>query len=125
MPDSTPLPNLGACCANQDAGFGVAFVPSPGVDLTGAVVICQIKKTVASSEVLLTPTVATSMTGTTLTAIFTWTAAQSSAIPSTATDPARATNYYVEVNLAFADAPADFVVRFWGTLAVKPGGIVA
>ena len=122
MASPTALGKFSAC-ANQDGAFGVTFVPATGQSLTGSVLVCQIRESVSSTTVLLTPTVETTMDSSNLVAVFSWTEAQSHSIPSPALMPTTSKDYYVEVDMAFADAPTDFVLRFWATLSVFPGGV--
>ena len=121
MAAPTMLPVKFQACANQDGAFSVTFTPSEGVNLTGAVLCCQIKSG-ANAKALLSLTPQTSMEGDNLIGTFPWTASEVSVLPSRGPAPTNSTNYDIQIDMALAPATTDFVMRFWGTLEMFPGG---
>ena len=109
--------------ANQEGSFVVQLSPPTGGTLVGAAVTCQIGTTAQPSSVILKPTVTTSMVGNDLRATCSWTKEQSVALEANAKKFTEPTMYRICVDLALAGNTTSPVFRFFGELAVTPGGI--
>ena len=127
MPGVTDFGTINTC-TNQAETFRLRFTPPTDVDLTGAVVTCEIRKTAAKGTPLLTPTVETEMEAgvdgapDVLVATFSWTETQAAVLVSRGPSFGVLVNYVIEIDIALADAPTENAMRFAGTLAVAPGG---
>jgi hypothetical protein len=121
MPEQTPFANI-ATCRNQKDAFTLVFKPSPGADLTGAVVICNVLGGPNSTTAILVPTVETVMVGVNLEATFSWTQAQSAMLPANGTAFTSLTSLPIEVDVAFADDTTHPAMRFVSNLVISPGG---
>jgi hypothetical protein len=120
MPDVTKISADIKTAAHQKDGFHLLITPAAGVSMVGAVVTCQIRKTLAAGRALITPSISSSVVGWNLETDFTWTQEQSDALtPSEAVQ-----KFIIEIDLAFADDPTHPSVRFVGSLVVSPGGNV-
>jgi hypothetical protein len=56
--------------------------------------------------------------------VFSVSEAQADLLVSTATAFTGFSKYVIEIDFAYADAPTEFVMRFWASLEVYPGGLV-
>ena len=114
MPGVTNFPVAIKTCANQKDGFHLTLTPNAGVDLTGAVLTCQIRFSAAAQTPIFSPSLAYSVIAGNLECDVTWTQEQSALliVPVVA----------IEIDLALADDPTHPVMRFSGSLEVAPGG---
>ena len=114
MPDVTKFPDTIKTCVNQKDGFHLTLIPNTGVNLTGAVLTCQIRFSADARTPIFSPALAYSVIAGNLECDVTWTQDQSALLVA----PVAA----IEMDLALADDPTHPVMRFSGSLTVAPGG---
>lgn len=114
--------------ANMKGGFGLNFkrVVTPATvatayDLTGCAITAEIRATAQPGTPLITPTVSFA-TPTNGEVSITWTELQAAAMAAPGVEPEMRSRYFIEVDIAYASAPTEFVDKYTGWIVLSPGG---